>query len=308
MSDKTHSCSNAGQRVRRRFAGGFTLVELLVVIGIIALLISILLPALNKAKEAARMVNCLANLRSMAQAAILHANDHKGYMPVAGATFVPSAPSCTPIGLHDANSQRYSYYTDGGQQRPMGLAGSFAKYVGQRVRTDSKANLEADLNTGQVAKMFICPSDKDNGWLGFTIAEYTGGVGGLWSGPVSRQSYAFNEGVLGIAEPGDASGVSQAGCRLRGNLARVRRSAETFLQTDSTNLRGGGGPGIMVYYNLQFDQTLGDVYRGTGAGDAVNFDRKRHNGRININFCDGHAETFKIEPKALSKVYLVTKN
>jgi prepilin-type N-terminal cleavage/methylation domain-containing protein/prepilin-type processing-associated H-X9-DG protein len=63
-----------------RRQAGFTLVELLVVIGIIALLISILLPSLNKAREQARSAQCLSNMRQIGAAMSLFAQEHKGYM------------------------------------------------------------------------------------------------------------------------------------------------------------------------------------------------------------------------------------
>lgn len=70
------------KRLTRRSQFGFTLVELLVVIGIIALLISVLLPALSKVQGAARSLQCQSNLRSLGQAINLYANTNKkGSLP-----------------------------------------------------------------------------------------------------------------------------------------------------------------------------------------------------------------------------------
>ncbi len=297
----------------------FTLVELLVVIGIIALLIAILLPALSKARAQSQFVNCAANQRSILQAMLLHAAEHRGYMPVTGRVY----GAATPAGLADSSQSHYTYFSDGGTPRPMPLPAALANSMGTTLRTDSWQNMMLDINDGKIGKTFLCPSDKEGGHP-TTLIEDTSG----WTHPAPAlqpiTSYAFNEAALGFADIGGGRPPVNHS-RQRGNTTRFPHSATLFLLTDAKP-RGGDSAAnpYQLYYEGDVNATLADVYNSpgdgfvvgsgqpgpagdgsgkTGVGSGQLFDKSRHPGqRMNIGFADGHVEGVIIAPGDLKQV------
>src|SRR5579862_2667000 len=136
---------------------GFTLVELLVVIGIIAVLISILLPALNSARKQAKKVQCASNLKQIGLASISYAQDYKGFLPYDG--FNAKSP---PAYDSPQYTLRYVSNTAGnGNLTNMGLLVQ-GKYLSNDLGYDTVNSLEYPKGN-PVSSVFWCPALNSEG-------------------------------------------------------------------------------------------------------------------------------------------------
>ncbi len=133
--------------MKTRQRSGFTLVELLVVIGIIALLISILLPALRRAKEAAARTVCMSNHRTFMQAVNLYANDNNQFLPFPNWASKDADPKMGPTGWLYDGTRGYNFVL--GLPVPAGRNSMSTGALWKYIRTE---------------KVYHCPFDPEENW------------------------------------------------------------------------------------------------------------------------------------------------
>ena len=289
--------SSTARHVR---GGAFTLVELLVVIGVIGVLVGILLPALAAARRAAQSVKCLNNLRQVATGALIHSQRHKGFYPLAGHL---QAPGARPADLRDPERVRYTYYEPPNSSYFLAsFHGAIGALFGNQRGLDEftfNAQVAAENDPEGFLRMFYCPSDLSRPEEMTYAWVYYANDGAGW---YLRQSYVVNEAFLGWDDARD---------RRRGNVNRIAKPSQVFLAMDGRT----GGPARRVG-NMSFATitnktslgpvTLADALAGNArAGDPQNFDLRRHRTRVNIGFLDGHAETLPIEAGKLRSVLIL---
>jgi len=272
---------------------GFSLVELLVVIGIIALLIAMLMPALTAVNERAKNLQCQTLLRSMGQAAYVHVNDHNGYLPTAGRHWDLPGDVADPETLGDNRLMRYTYYTDNGKIRPVPVTVALGIEMGVKFRLDSRENLEADMQREGFRKHFRCPSQLV-AMSGVTQADSD------WIAPHEWSSYIFNEAILGHREKDTNPDPP------RGKLTKIKTPTVVMFATDGRPRESRLFHRLLVPDSPGGRDTLWSFYL-LGLRDPINFgseglDFLRHRYRTNVLFVDGHVEAVPMTEAGLSTV------
>ena len=235
---------------------GFTLIELLVVIAIIALLMAVLMPALNKVREASKKVKCQAQMRQYGIATSMYANDNEGSLPF----FMPDFSGGN---APDTNQVWY------------GKVGRYMNLTGSAGKAGSNATV------AQLASVRRCPSGKrsntlaasstDNwqGWIGVNYAA--------WNTPGYRPQAPIVYGGDGTGNKSDPM-----------KLIAIKHPADWLMLLEVST--------YFMYNPVQWpfdDDQDGDGKNDTMAGTQMMYNGampKIHNNGCNLVMVDGHAE------------------
>jgi prepilin-type N-terminal cleavage/methylation domain-containing protein/prepilin-type processing-associated H-X9-DG protein len=281
----------------RRRIRAFTLVELLVVIGIIAILISLLLPALKGAREAANAVQCASNMRQIAQALVAYHGDNKGKL-------IPYQVAGTSGGSANRSFWRGGWF--------WGSELIKQKYLPMRNESDG-TNFGYSIADNSV---FHCPNTNRNDYTGAASAVnfptdgnhripqlmFSGLVsaGDRWmtsttySLPNSNYTTYNGSGVKTGGGIGNwlpfvwypdvaASAFTQTDVDRR--LTMIRSSADVWMIVEGSQINHDSGGGLTTWRRVAARH---GKMRTDSSGRYVN-------GDTNIAFFDGHVETMKSE-------------
>ncbi len=318
LAERVHRRSWKGRQAhrseRQTGANGFTLIELLVVVAIIAMLISILLPSLSKARDQAKRVQCLANLQQFGRGFQTYANDNNDYLCSGqadgrpGTNYPLDVTDPTIIGIDRVGwiadlvkydipvgtmlcpsnwgkqTQSYGRYPGLTQEKYEALIRK--GYNTNYCQTWFMAHTEVDPQALQLCTKNRWPIAKDIAWCGMSPAPLRTDKGPLRYDRMGSAGPAYVP-LLGDGRADGADYFRQWGYEIR----------ETKSMTDAGALwpNDEGGYDTTYGYGLRFPYSIQDYDDlGVAHGRARLFNLDKHPFTLgNILFGDGHAESFK---------------
>jgi prepilin-type processing-associated H-X9-DG protein len=258
---------------------------LLVVIGIIAILVSLLLPVLSRAREQGERVRCASNLRQFVQADVIYVNETKGW-------HIPGFWDVDPNGS-GINAKGYQY------NRTWPGIYTFRRYLDMPVTDETTATGKNQRCYVDRAKWY-CPTETREFATGNEV--YEPGVNN-WFLPMN---YSYGMNVQGIDEDGhtpnaqDVPAPVQVKKGFHGyHRSQVKRPSEKLMFVDANcqALVNVYGSGVFPGWNgkiSNFDQVGLKTGAGTlpagGAYDATRTTAWRHKGGANVCYFDGHVQ------------------